>query len=561
MNRATLLVDPIAALFRTELAGSPPLVLDETSIEVQLVAPLARVLTARRFTNSSDQSVEAVLTLPPIAPDEILYGLEVWLDGVVYHALPQAPQAARRAHDVAVAAGRRAILYELLEHGVPMISIAGIKPGSRVEILSWSIRPLARPEVNRATLLIPLSAAANDDLSRACDADAVVTTPERHAATLTVSSEALQVSILGQPYQSMQLRSNKTMGVECSTPILLEVVPLEGGSLDHSEWQVDKPGGWEATSERGIETFCHPSNSAGKITSNRTDWIFGVIATTAGEIRVTAPLQSDGIAPSPHGMRGLAPNAMGMRAIAAAGFVESATPQEPDAVRLAANILSRTNSLAFVGPDGESTGEGPLFRKLALPDPGIHGVPVVTEPPVPEPPPTVAVESRSAPLLPEKGEFIAPGRGKSPRHWLTWAPILLLLGVFGASFMSIHVPFLPFICVFIGLMVMSAWRFVPSEGAPARRRLPLLTVLPLPWIASLLGGPLVWQRIAGEVPDIADWMIPFQFGALAAAVLLPCLLIAWMPGARRFALVLGLLNLVLTFFLTAASVVTLTPGT
>jgi len=129
LNRATLLVDPIAALFRTELSGSPPLVLDETSIEVQLVAPLARVLTARRFTNSSDQWVEAVLTLPPIAPDEILYGLEVWLDGVVYHALPQAPQAARRAQDVAVAAGRRAILYEVLEHGVPMISIAGIKPG------------------------------------------------------------------------------------------------------------------------------------------------------------------------------------------------------------------------------------------------------------------------------------------------------------------------------------------------------------------------------------------------------------------------------------------------
>ena len=561
MNRATLLVDPIAALFRTELSGSPPLVLDETSIEVQLVAPLARVLTARRFTNSSDQWVEAVLTLPPIAPDEILYGLEVWLDGVVYHALPQAPQAARRAQDVAVAAGRRAILYEVLEHGVPMISIAGIKPGSRVEILSWSIRPLARPEVNRATLLIPLCATANEELARICDADAVVTTRERHAATLTVSSEALQVSILGQPDQDQQLRSNEPIGVECSTPILLEVIPLEGGSLDHSEWQVDKPGGWEATSQRGIETFRHPSNPGGRVTSNRTDWIFGVIATSSGEIRVTAPLQGDCIAPSPHGLRGLAPIATGMRAFAAVGFVESATRQEPDAVRIAANILSRANSLAFVGPDSESTGEAPLFRKLALPEPSFHDVPGVPEPPVAEPPPTLAVEPRNAPVLPDKGEHIAPGRKRSPRHWLTWVPILLLVGVFGASFMSIHVPFLPFICIFTGLMVMSAWRFVPSEGAPVRRRLPLLTVLPLPWIASLLGGPLVWQKITGEVPDIADWMIPFQFGTLAAAVLLPCLLIAWMPGARRFALVLGLLNLVLTFFLTAASVVTLTPGT
>lgn len=561
MNRATLLVDPIAALFRTELTGSTPLVLDETEIEVQLVAPLARVLIARRFINSSDQLVEAVLTLPPISPDEIPYGLDVWLDGDVYRALPQSSRPARRAHDAAAAAGRRAILYELLEHGVPMISIAGIKPGSRVEILSWSIRPLARPEFNRATLNIPLSAAANEDLARFCDADAVVTTRERHTATLTVSSEAMQVSILGQPYPDRQLRSNEAIGVECSTTILLEVIPLEGDSLDHSEWQVDQPGGWEATSERGIETFRHPSNPGGRITSNRADWIFGVIATSSGEIRVTAPLQSDCIAPSPHGMRGLAPNAMGMRAFAAAGFVESATPQEPDAVRLTANILSRSNSLAFVGPDSESTGEAPLFRKLALPDPDFHDVPGVTEPPVAEPPPTFDVEPRNAPQLPEKGEYIAPGMGSSPRHWLTWVPILLLLGSFGASFMSIHVPFVPFICIFIGLMVVSAWRFVPRVRAPVRRRLPLLTVLPLPWIASLLGGPLVWQKITGEVPDIADWMVPFQLGMLAAAVLLPCLLIALMPGARRFAFVLGLLNLVLTFFLTAASVVTLTPGT
>jgi hypothetical protein len=249
-----------------------------------------------------------------------------------------------------------------------MISIVGIKPGARVEILSWSMRPLARPEVNRATLLIPLTSAAQEGLTRLDDADAVVTTRERHAATLTVSSEALKVSILGEPYQDKQLRNNEAIGVECSTPILLEIIPLEGGSLDHREWQVDKPGGWEATSERGAETFRHPSNPGGRITSNRTDWIFGVMETAAGEIRVTAPLQSDCIAPNPRGMRGLAPNAWGMRAFAAAGFVESATPQEPDAVRLEANILSRTNSLAFIGPDGEPTGETPLFRKLALPE-------------------------------------------------------------------------------------------------------------------------------------------------------------------------------------------------
>jgi len=65
--------------------------------------------------------------------------------------------------------------------------------------------------------------------------------------------------------------------------------------------------------------------------------------------------------------------------------------------------------------------------------------------------------------------------------------------------------------------------------------------------AGRTAGPA--KKVTGELPDIADWMVPFQFGLLAAAVLLPRLLIALMPGARRFASVLGLLNLMLTFFL------------
>ncbi|MBP7658787.1 MAG: hypothetical protein KA778_02195, partial [Burkholderiaceae bacterium] len=83
------------------------------------------------------------------------------------------------------------------------------------------------------------------------------------------------------------------------------------------------------------------------------DWIFGIVTTPAGDIRVTAPLHSDGYAPTPRGLRGLAPNAWGMRAFAAAGYVESASPQEPDAVRLAAQIVSRSSSLAYIGPAGE----------------------------------------------------------------------------------------------------------------------------------------------------------------------------------------------------------------
>ncbi len=345
--------DPVAVQFRTDPAGTPALLLDETVIEVELVPPLARVLIARRLTNSSDQLIEAVLTLPPAGPDEVLYGLDVWIDGVDCQASPQLSGHARRAHDAAVAEGRRAILYERLEHDIPTLSIAGIEPGATVDIVTWSIRPLTRLGVDKAALRIPLGATRQADLTRPAGASAGVTTPERHAATLRVGVGNRQVFLHGQPYPDRLLRSDEAIGVDGSTPILLEVVALEAGSLDHCEWQVDKPGGWEATSERGIETFRHPGNPSGRIASDRTDWIFGAMKTPAGEVRVTAPLHSDGYAPTPRGLHGLAPNAWGMRAFAAAGYVESAAPLEPDAVLLAAHVVSRLTSLAFIGPAGE----------------------------------------------------------------------------------------------------------------------------------------------------------------------------------------------------------------
>lgn len=560
MAKSTLLVDPLAAFFRTGLVGLPPLVLDETEIEVQMVAPLAHISTVRRFMNSSDTLIEAVLTLPPLAPHEILYRLVVRINGVEYSAAPQSAGRARQAHDAAVADGLRAILYELLEHDVPLISITGIEPGARVEILTWSIRPLARPEENRATLVIHLSAASSTAPFRLADADAAVTTPERHSASLIVSAEAKRVTISGQPYPDRDLTAHEPIGVECSTPIALEIVALEGGSLDHCEWQVDRPGGWEVTSQRGIETFRHPSNPEGSVVSDRDDWIFGIVRTAAGEIRVTAPLPSDGtIAPGPHGMLGIAHNARGMRAFAAAGFVEAATPQTPAAVLLAANVLSRRTSLAFVGPEGELPDEIPTLRKVALA--GMETINAGIEPPHPvalEPFPYEAPPALKLPALPSKNEDIKPG-AKPPRRWTKWVPAVLALVAMVAAFQSIDVPLPPKLIAFVGLMLLGAMPFLPREGSPARRRLPLLTVLLLPWIGSLLAGPMMDDLTYGFEPPPA-WMIPFQYGLLAASAMLPFVLMPIMRDARRFTAVLGILNFVLTLFMVASSVLILTPG-
>lgn len=563
MNESTLLVDPLAALFRTELTGLPPLLLATTHVEVMPLPPLAHIVVVRTFTNSTDQMVEAVLTLPPIAPQEVVYRLSVTIGGVEYHASAQPGKRARRAHDAAVAEGRRAILHELLAGGIQLVSIAGIEPGAKVEIQIWSIRPLDRPEENRASLTIPLSAKLSAAIFSLSDADALVTTSERHSASVSVSADfsSLLVRITGQPYGDQYLISSEEKGVECSTPICLHFVPVNGGTLDHREWHVDKPGGWEVTSERGVETFRHPRNPDGTIISDRDDWIFGSMQTRAGEIRVTAPLPTEGTRPNAGGLLEIAPNARALRAFAAAGFVESATPQTAADVLLAANVLSRQTGLAFIGPEGELSDEIPTLRKVALPD--MESIDDAIEPPVPVAAPPIEYETppEPKPVLPRKvGDLRTPG-ARPPRYpWLTWVPLGLAVLLVVAAFQTVDLPVLPLFAAFVILMILSAIRFLPRAGSPARRRLPLLIVLFLPWIISTSAEPLLGYLPHDAPPGHADWWIPFQCGLLAVSAALPFALMPIMRDARRFTLTLGILNLVLTFFAVWANIIIHTPG-
>ncbi len=342
MNANMLLVDPLAAFFRPTLKGCAPLLLNSTYVELTLLPPLAKIAVVRRFTNMSDQCIEAVLTLPAIARKEVVFRLIVNIGGVEYHGTPQSADRGRRTQDAAVANGRHAILYELLQHDIQMIAIAGIEPGDTVEVQIWSIKPLVRPEENRATLSIPLSARHDAIMSALPDADAPVTTQEVwHRATLALDSWDMQVTLCG-PGAPYEIVSREPIIIDCAAPIQLEIVPVNERSLDHSAWQVDQAGGWEVTSARGTETFRHPMNPGGSLISNRCDWIFGAMETGQGEVRVTAPLPTEGIAP----------NARAFRAFAAAAFAESGTPQELDAISRIANILSPRSGLTFIGPDG-----------------------------------------------------------------------------------------------------------------------------------------------------------------------------------------------------------------
>lgn len=422
------MVDPLAAFFRPALEGLPALVLDETYLGVTLLPPLAKVVVIRRFQNSTSQLAEAVLALPPLAPQELVYRIIVYIGGSTYEAVPHAARGARRAHEAATAEGRRAILVELLPHDIPLISIAGIEPGAQVEVQIWSVQPLARPSVDRATLSIPLSAAREAARRARTDADALVFTPLRHAASLSVSASGLNVRISGQPYPDQDLviveqtGQSDAIGVECASTIRLDITAREGGSLDHRAWQPDRTGGWEITASRGRET-------GGP--SDRDDWIIGVTATADDQIRTLAPAPGEG----------LAPNARAIAAFAAAGCIAAAARLNPEEVRLTAHLLSRKISLAFVGPEGEVSDDIPMLRKVHLPQveppvlPAVVALdPFVYEPPEEPPSPALTLSDKGERFTPG-GAAPAPGPGGGVPAWaLVAAAALLALLVLRALF-------------------------------------------------------------------------------------------------------------------------------
>ncbi|MBG0807946.1 hypothetical protein IY145_00680 [Methylosinus sp. H3A] len=330
----SLLVDPLAAFFRHELSKTEPLVLDSTEVEVELLPPLARVAITRRFSNTSCSLLEAVLTLPPTAQHEVVFGLTVTINGAVYHARARHHTDASSAHNAAIAEGRRAILYELIADVVQLVSIAGIEAGAQVAVRIESIRPLNRPDDDTATLHISLTAELGRVNRRLSDADALLTMPNTHDATLTVVAEGLKV-MLNDPQRLIS--PGESCPIDCRETIALHITALGDRSLDYSCRHVESPGGWEASSRPSAEGFSQPMQPSGSVTSNRTDWMFGRMDTADREIRITAPMPDrDGDA--------LSPNARATAAFAAAALAGAARRHDPE--RRSASVLPSTLPIA-----------------------------------------------------------------------------------------------------------------------------------------------------------------------------------------------------------------------
>lgn len=531
------LVDPLAALFRPVPRASAPLILDATHVAVTILAPLARVEISRRFTNRSDASIEAVLTLPPASPNEIVHGLSVTIDGTTYDAEAAPRIRAARAHDKAIAHGQRAILHEIVAGGAQLISICGIEPGAEVAVSVSSVRPLDRRAARLARLEIALTAHENSINRRLSDADALLTVEERHDATLSVVAAGLRVTLDGSNHELPHGRSTE---IDCAAPFSLRINAIDDRTLDCTARDVERPGGWEAACGPRGSAF-QPLGSLSARLEARQDWIYGYTGHGEQDIRIIAPMPIEGFG-------SLDADARAMTAFAADHFIEAARRVDSEALRHAAGLLNPRTSLRFIGPEGELSEAAPVLRKVALPalEPEIdRRLPTLPEPLIigsPEEPPS------------------SEPRAMAPRYsWFTWAPLALLSWWLLGRVGLVPAPTVPLFLAMAFLLILDAVRYFPRVRSPARRRLPLLTVLALPPIVSVLAGPLGFMANYSEVAD-QPWMLGIQHACLVASGGLPFALLPAMGGGKRLTLITGALAFMLTFVTTSVCFTIIAPG-
>ncbi|WP_443750625.1 VIT domain-containing protein [Asticcacaulis solisilvae] len=134
------LTDPLAVFMAgwLETRQSHPLPLIATEIDVEIASSLAVVETRRRFRNTEDAPIEAVMTFP-VPVHAVLFALEARIDGrhVIGHA--QSRQQAHETYEAAVETGKAAVLHEEVLRGIHTLSVANIRPGGEIEVtLRWA---------------------------------------------------------------------------------------------------------------------------------------------------------------------------------------------------------------------------------------------------------------------------------------------------------------------------------------------------------------------------------------------------------------------------------------
>jgi hypothetical protein len=104
--------------------------------------------------------------------------------------------------------------------------------------------------------------------------------------------------------------------------------------------------------------------------------------------------------------------------------------------------------------------------------------------------------------------------------------------------------------VVIGLVVAAIVMAttLPKAGSIARKRLPYLLLLPLPWIVSGLWGGYFWREWEKHAPANPWWILSLPHAAVLIQIAISIFLLVWMRGAAALTLAFGVVNLYFALF-------------
>ncbi len=140
-------------LIKTEEGKPLEFVLESTSVEANIVGPIADVLVKQKYTNSSDVPIEAIYVFPA-SNRSAVYAMEMKIGDRIIKAKIKEKQEARQAYETAKKEGKRASLLEQHNPNVFQMNVANILPGDVIEI-RMSYNEFLIPEEGEYTFVYP----------------------------------------------------------------------------------------------------------------------------------------------------------------------------------------------------------------------------------------------------------------------------------------------------------------------------------------------------------------------------------------------------------------------
>ncbi len=166
-----------------------PMPLTSTEIDIEITSGLAVVVTTRKFSNSEDVPIEAILTMP-VGFNSVVTGLSACIDGRKLNAVAKPRNAARDSYEASIDEGRMAILHEEALRGIHVLSVGQLAPAKEVEVELRMVVPLTLSEAG-PFLRLPMTTGQLYGSSPLQPADDLITDAQvRHVATVKVRADA-----------------------------------------------------------------------------------------------------------------------------------------------------------------------------------------------------------------------------------------------------------------------------------------------------------------------------------------------------------------------------------